>query len=144
MKKYQRFSAFVGTLAVSAAVCLVLIFGAATMGTESEPPRAQWELSDQTTPMPTDPEPDGTYAPEDVPSDDPTDPDASPDGPGQDDDSDPDEGPADEEEDESEGTPGLGFLNLSVPTQAGLSMGAVGLAFLALLPGRRMPDYMRH
>jgi hypothetical protein len=36
-----------------------------------------------------------------------------------------------------------GLLGLSFPAQAGLSIGLIALAFLALLPGRRMPENLR-
>ncbi|GAB3993141.1 hypothetical protein GCM10029992_04060 [Glycomyces albus] len=36
-----------------------------------------------------------------------------------------------------------GMLGLSFPLQAGLSVGLIALAFLALLPGRRMPANLR-
>lgn len=36
-----------------------------------------------------------------------------------------------------------GMLGLSFPAQAGLSVGLIALAFLALLPGRRMPEHLR-
>jgi hypothetical protein len=36
-----------------------------------------------------------------------------------------------------------GLLGLSFPVQAALSLGLIGLAFLALLPGRRMPENLR-
>ncbi|THV31952.1 hypothetical protein [Glycomyces paridis] len=36
-----------------------------------------------------------------------------------------------------------GFLNLAFPAQAGMSVGLLALAFLALLPGRRMPANLR-
>ncbi|WP_199039804.1 hypothetical protein [Glycomyces salinus] len=36
-----------------------------------------------------------------------------------------------------------GMLGLSFPLQAGLSVGVIALAFLALLPGRRMPANLR-
>ena len=36
-----------------------------------------------------------------------------------------------------------GLLNLAFPVQAGLSVGLLALAFLALLPGRRMPADLR-
>lgn len=36
-----------------------------------------------------------------------------------------------------------GMLDLAFPVQAGLSVGLLALAFLALLPGRRMPANLR-
>lgn len=36
-----------------------------------------------------------------------------------------------------------GMLNLAFPVQAGMSVGLLALAFLALLPGRRMPADLR-
>lgn len=38
---------------------------------------------------------------------------------------------------------GGGLLGLSFPVQAGMSVGVLALAFLALLPGRRMPASLR-
>ncbi|QSB05785.1 hypothetical protein [Natronoglycomyces albus] len=142
-KKYRVIRTLVGTAMVSAAACLVLVFGAFMMNSSEQTPDSQWELADRTTPMPTDPEPDGTFAPEEVPSEDPTDPDASPGSPDQDKGEPGGSGPGVPEEDtDKRGGPGV--LNMSLPAQAGLSMGVIGLAFLALLPGRKMPDYLRH
>ncbi|MCH7232136.1 hypothetical protein L0U85_14910 [Glycomyces sp. L485] len=42
-----------------------------------------------------------------------------------------------------DGGAGRGRLGLSAPVQAALSVGLLGLAFLALLPGRRMPENLR-
>ncbi|GAA2294944.1 hypothetical protein GCM10009853_058730 [Glycomyces scopariae] len=50
----------------------------------------------------------------------------------------PGSGPADGGENESDGILGLAF-----PVQAGMSVGLLALAFLALLPGRRMPANLR-
>lgn len=38
---------------------------------------------------------------------------------------------------------GGGLLGLSLPVQAAASVGLIALAFLALLPGRRMPEHLR-
>ena len=47
------------------------------------------------------------------------------------------------EADESDRADAGGMLGLSFPVQAGLSIGVIALAFLALLPGRRMPASLR-
>jgi hypothetical protein len=44
---------------------------------------------------------------------------------------------------EAEAADDGGVLGLSMPAQAGMSVGLMGLAFLALLPGRRMPEHLR-
>jgi hypothetical protein len=41
------------------------------------------------------------------------------------------------------GDTGGGLLGLAFPVQAGMSVGLLGLAFLALLPGRKMPADLR-
>lgn len=43
----------------------------------------------------------------------------------------------------TESEAGGGLLGLSLPAQAAASLGLIALAFLALLPGRRMPEHLR-
>ncbi|WP_100448620.1 hypothetical protein [Glycomyces xiaoerkulensis] len=112
----------------------------------AEPERVEWTLADETNPLvpPESPSPgqEGGGA---------SDPDGDGNG-GEGDPSDPDsEGAGEAGEPEVEG-PGAdgdtddaagGMLGLSVPAQTGLSVGVIALAFLALLPGRRMPERLR-
>ncbi|MFG3342782.1 hypothetical protein [Glycomyces sp. NPDC048151] len=51
----------------------------------------------------------------------------------------PESGPRDPGGDDSGG----GLLDLAFPAQAGMSVGLLALAFLALLPGRKMPADLR-
>ncbi|GAB3648693.1 hypothetical protein [Glycomyces tarimensis] len=44
---------------------------------------------------------------------------------------------------DANGGSGGGLLGLSLPVQAAMSLGLLALAFLALLPGRRMPASLR-
>jgi hypothetical protein len=118
-------------------------YGASEPRDESSVSQVDWVNADETNPWP--PGSDATESPsydgdgtEDGPEDDGNGSDGSGgDGPtgeaGQ-----PGSGPVDGDEDSSGGILGLGF-----PVQAGMSVGLLALAFLALLPGRRMPADLR-
>ncbi|WP_025272827.1 hypothetical protein [Haloglycomyces albus] len=47
-------------------------------------------------------------------------------------------------DDRKEGSESDAWLEMSTPKQVGLSFGLIGLAFLALLPGRKPPENLRH
>jgi hypothetical protein len=127
---------------VLAATLLGAVSAPSFLPHEDGPARVEWTNADQTNPVypPESPSPsydgDGTSGPDE---------DGGP-GDGDGGGSEPSGGgdPGDPEVNESgrEADAG-GLLGLSFPMQAGLSVGLIALAFLALLPGRRMPENLR-
>ena len=137
---------------VVAATLLVAAGALAFVPYESTVPTVDWVSADETNPVypPESPEPgvpgDGTPGAD---GEDGGSGDGDGDGDGEDGGSGPDGG-GDSGDSEVNGPGGSrdgassgGMLGLSFPAQAGVSVGLVGLAFLALLPGRRMPEHLR-
>ncbi len=119
---------------------------------EDVPPQVEWTNVDETNPIfpPISPSPsydgDGTSEPDggtgdgdgdgSGESDGEEDGRSGPDGGG-------DAGDPEVNDPEGGGEEDGGLLGLSFPAQAGMSVGLIALAFLALLPGRRMPESLR-
>ncbi|WP_026929862.1 hypothetical protein [Glycomyces tenuis] len=110
---------------------------------EEVPTQVEWTNADQTNPVypPETPSPsydgDGTSEP-----DEDGDGDGNGDGGGSDPSGGGDPGNPEVNESGRDADAG-GLLGLSFPVQAGVSVGLIALAFLALLPGRRMPENLR-
>lgn len=116
---------------------------------EDVPPQVEWTNVDETNPIfpPISPSPsydgDGTSEPDENGGD------GSGDGDGEDSGGSGPEGGGDvgdpevNDPERRSGEEDGGLLGLSFPAQAGVSVGLIALAFLALLPGRRMPENLR-
>ncbi|WP_460543515.1 hypothetical protein [Glycomyces halotolerans] len=115
-----------------------------------EPPRVDWTNADETNPIypPESPSPDydGDGTPDAEESDGPGTSDGGdgPSGPAPEGDGDAGEPEVDEPgRTDADGGDDGGLLGLPLAAQAGMSLGVIALAFLALLPGRRMPEHLR-
>lgn len=140
---------------VLAATLMVAVSVLSFSSHDAQPQQVDWINADDTNPIaPPDtssPDYDGDGTPD--PEDSDADGDGSPDGSGDGGDRTgtvPEGGgDADDPEVNEPGAGGAdrgdagGMLGLSFPVQAGLSVGVIALAFLALLPGRRMPANLR-
>lgn len=112
-------------------------------GTDSTISEVDWILVDEPNPWPSgEPAPSPSYD-----GDGTADPTGSEgedgnggDGPGPEGDgASPESGPKGEKDDNESG----GIIGMAFPAQAGASVGLLALAFLALLPGRKMPERLR-
>ncbi len=115
---------------------------------EDVPPQVDWTTVDETNPIfpPISPSPsydgDGTSEPDEDGGEGNGNGNGEGDGSGPEGGGDVGDPEVNDPERRSSGEDG-GLLGLSFPAQAGLSVGLIALAFLALLPGRRMPENLR-